>query len=509
MGWTNEEPVKNKKGMDTSSKILLGIIACIAFIIILIFILLLYVQKTNFLISVDGEEITNVTKTSLLATIDDITYINIKEFAKLVGYEYHEGEYKKFTIEKDKCYVQGPIETATFYLNDNKVNKLLVNQIESDYESYTVENTVKMINDEMYASINTISVAFNVSISKTEKSFSIYTLDYLIKVYNTKVKGWGYTDIIEQDFENKKALLYGYLIVKKEDGLYKIIDNENTKEIVADKYTEIKFSEITQEFLVTNSLGQVGIINLDGTTKIEPTYESIEIFDKELDLYLIKKNNKYGLIKSGNIAFLPAEYDNIGLKKSNIENTSGEKQKLILDTLIPVCKESKWGAVDTDGELIIKIEYDNFGCNLTSVELNDTTKEIEPLLVIERCKGIVVNNGEKYGLIDINGKELVPVAADSIYSIKNIEDENKRYFMIHKNKEFNVIERLIAVGLLEEEKEDIKENSTINNTIVTNQINNNIVVQNTANNTTNNIIENSTVEANSNTTNNVVVSNEV
>ena len=60
-----------------------------------------------------------------------ITYINIKEFAKLVGYEYHEGEYKGFTNEKNKCYVKGPIETASFYANDNKVNKLLVNQIEN------------------------------------------------------------------------------------------------------------------------------------------------------------------------------------------------------------------------------------------------------------------------------------------------------------------------------------------------------------------------------------------
>ena len=111
--------------------------------------------------------------------------------------------------------------------------------------------------------------------------------------------------------------------------------------------------------------------------------------------------------------------------------------------------------------------------------------------------------------IDINGKELVPVAADSIYSIKNVEDENKRYFMIHKNKEFNVIERLIAVGLLEEEKKETEENSMINNTIVTNQITNSTVTENIVNNVTTNAVENSTVETKSNTTNNVVVNNEV
>ena len=509
MGWTSNEPVNIKKGIDKSSKILLGIIACIIFIIVFIFILMVYVKETSFSIIVDGEEVTTVSKNNLFDTVEGITYINIKEFAKLVGYEYHEGEYKKFTIEEDKCYVQGPIETATFYANDNKVNKLLLNKLEDDYETYTVGDIIKIKNDKMYASIDTISLAFNVSISQTEKDFSIYTLDYLIKLYSNQAVKWGYTEITEQTFENKKALLYGYLIVKKEDGLYKIIDNENAKEIVPDKYTKIEFSEVAQEFFVTNSLGQVGIINLDGTTKIEPTYESIEIFDKNLGLYLIKKNEKYGLIKSGDVTFIAPEYTNIGFNNADIENLSGKNHKLIFDTLIPVCKEEKWGAFNAEGELIIKIEYDKFGSTLTSVELNDTTKEVEPLLVIERCKGIVVNNGEKYGLIDINGKELVPVAADSIYSIKNVEDENKRYFMIHKNKEFNVIERLIAVGLLEEEKKETEENSMINNTIVTNQITNSTVTENIVNNVTTNAVENSTVETNSNTINNVVVNNEV
>ena len=108
-------------------------------------------------------------------------------------------------------------------------------------------------------------------------------------------------------------------------------------------------------------------------------------------LYLIKKNEKYGLIKSGDVTFIAPEYTNIGFNNADIENLSGKNHKLIFDTLIPVCKEEKWGAFNAEGELIIKIEYDKFGSTLTSVELNDTTKEVEPLLVIERCKGIVVN----------------------------------------------------------------------------------------------------------------------
>lgn len=485
MGWSSEEEQLTKKGMETSSKILLAIIACVLLIIILIIVLLLNIQQNTFNISVDGK-VVNANKDALITKIDNITYINIGEFAKLVGYEYHEGEYKAFTIEKDKCYVQGANETATFYLNDNKVCKLPVNKLTEDYQEYTVENTIKSSNDKMYASIEAINLAFNVVVDEDENSLDIYTLDYLVTTYDKKVKDWGYTGIADQDFENQKSLLYGYLIVKKENGLYKIIDNQNTKEIVSDKYNSIKFTENTKEFFVTNSLGQVGIINLDGTTKIEPIYGSISVLDKKSDLYLIEKDKKYGVVKSGNITIIYPEYDSIGLDTKALTNNL-ESQYLILDKLIPVCKNNKWGAFDKSGNLVIKIEYNSFGCNLTTIELNGVKKAVNPVLAIEECNGVIVKKDEKYGILDINGKELVPVAVDSIYKIENSEDENSKYYMIYNNEELNVIERLIRAGLIKDK--NINEE---NNNITTGTIDNGTVQANApiANNTANAISNN-------------------
>ena len=491
MGWSSDEPVAEKKGMDTSSKILLAIIACVLVIIVIIFILLMNIEQNNFTISVDGQAITTVSKENLITKIDNTTYINIEEFAKLVKYEYHEGEYKAFTIEKDKCYVQGQQETASFYLNDNKVNKLPVNKLEENYDEYTVENIIKSKNDKMYAPINAISLGFNVSVIEKENELTIYTLDYLIKAYNTQVVNWGYTGLTELSFENQKALLYERLIVKKENGLYKIINIDNTKEFVADKYTTIEFSENTQEFLVTNSLGQVGIINLDGTTKIEPTYDSISVLDKTSDLYLIEKNKKFGVIKSGNITVIAPEYDSIGFNNKNITNTSNN-HNFILDTLIPVSKNGKWGAFNKEGKLILNLEYDQFGSDVTFVEINGNKKTVEPLLSIEKCNGIVVKKAEKYGLIDTTGKELVPIAVESIYSIENATEEDSKYFMLYNGKEMNVIERLIIAGLIEDNKKEEEENSqsnTISNQ-ATNQVSANEVINNvmtvTITNTTSN-----------------------
>lgn len=495
MGWSSDEEVTTKKGMDTSTKIIFAIIACVFFIIVLIMVLLVNIEMFTFTISVNGQEITTTNKNLIMTEIEGVTYFNIEEVAKLVKYEYHEGEYKAFTIEKDKCYVQGANETATFYLNDNKVCKLPVNKLEEAYREFSLKNTVKQQNGKMYATIDAIQLAFNIYIEKDNNSISIYNLDELIKTYDARVKQLGYSGILDQTFENQKSLLYGYLIVKKEKGLYKIINIDNTKEIVADKYTSIEFSENTQEFLVKNSLGQVGIITLNGTTKIEPIYDSISVLDKKEGLYIVQKNEKYGIIKSGNITVIDPEYDDIGI---NIKNKSAsseneepviveEKQYIILDDLIPVYKDKKWGVFDKTGKEVIKVEYDGFGCNITTIEINGVSKEVKPVFEIERCNGIVVRKLDKYGIIDKNGKELVQLQVDNIYEILNPESEDKRYYMVYNNKEYNVIEKLMEAGILKDKTTDTTSSTSGNNKIENNSITTNL--NNISNTISSNIIQ--------------------
>ena len=472
MGWNDEEVQNTKKGMNASTKVLLGIIACIIFIIILLIVILMNNKSTSFKIYVDGGVSSKASQETLINIIDGVKYVNIEEFAGLVGYDYHKGEYKSSIIETDKCYVEGEIETASFYLNDNTIYKLPVKEREKQYQEFVVEDAIRSVNNKMYASYEAVSKAFNVVINETSNSIQIYTLEYLVKLYNANVKKWGYADISEQGFENHKAILYGCLIVKKQDGLFKIIDLSNTKEIVLDRYTTITFSENTQEFFVTDNYGKMGIVNLDGTSKIEPNYDKISTFDKEADLYLVEQSKKYGIVKSGNITVIFPEYDSIGLS-SNPRNTSKNKN-LILDTLIPVCKDKKWGAFNKQGNLVLNIEYDAFGFDLTSIEIDGIKESVEPILAIERANGVVVKKGDKYGLFSMSGQELVPIAVDAIYAIPDVTDVDSKYFMLYYEDELNVIERLIIAGLIKdtsnEETNEPTDNNTQNN--IENEINN-------------------------------------
>lgn len=483
MGWDTGEKIKEKKGMETTTKILIGIIVCVLFIILLIVFLLMNIKQTSYVISVDGN-VKNLKKTDLLTTVEGITYVNIEQYAKIVGYAFHKGEYKAFTISEDKCYVQGNEETASFYLNDNKVRKLPVGKLTENYREFKTEQTVKNINGKMFASVDAINLAFNTVIKEGKKELKIYTLDSLIKSYNAKVINWGYEGIIAQNFENKKALLYDCLIVRKKDGLYKIIDSNNTKEIVSDRYNVIQFTEYTKEFSVTNSLGQIGIINLDGTTKIEPIYKSISILDKADDLYLIQKENLYGVVKSGNITIIYPEYNKIGIDTSKLP-INQDSQYVLLNKLIPVCKNNKWGAYDKKGKEIIKVEYDAFGCEATSVKIEDSKKEVTPVLTIEECSGIVIKKDDKYGIISTEGKELVPIATDSIYSIEDETTKETNYYMLYNNQELNVIDRLTAAGLIEDSDKRQNTQNDTNDTMLevdlTNQINKNTQENNQVN----------------------------
>lgn len=481
MGWNDEETKNVNKGMNTSSKVLLGIIACILLIIVLLIILLMNTKQTTFKIYADGQLINGVDKATLLTTIDGITYINIEQFAKIVGYEYHRGEYKSSIIENDKCYVEGDKETASFYLNDNKIYKLPINEQNRQYEEHTLSTTTKEINGVMYASIEAVSRACNVLISVTSSDFQIYTLNYLISIYNTNVTNWGYTAINEQSFENQKALLYGCLIVKKEGGLYKIIDTNNTKEIVLDRYTSIEFYENTQQFFVKDNANKMGIINLDGTTQIEPMYDSISLLSKEYGLYIVEQDKKYGVVSREGRSVIYPEYDSIGLSDSSI----ADNKYLMLNTLIPVCKDKKWGAFNVSGNLVFGVEYDEFGYNLTSIEIDGVKEVVQPVLTIERANGVVVKKENKYGLLDVNGRELVPIAVEGIYGINGIDDEEEKYFMLYNGEEINLIKRLIEVGLIKEKVEEIPSedlDNTITGNNITNEVSGKIENQNSVSN---------------------------
>ena len=141
---SNEEKIK--KTLKTTI-VILSVIS----ILIIILIGLLYLQKKKALkIFIDGADNTKIMDSKIVFEGDKI-YIPIKTFAKQVGYEVFDGEYKQSYIEdKNKCYIKNKDEVTSYVLDSNQIYKKIITTNEvSNYEYFEIDEPVKKINGEL------------------------------------------------------------------------------------------------------------------------------------------------------------------------------------------------------------------------------------------------------------------------------------------------------------------------------------------------------------------------
>ena len=472
--WNIEEPKKMLNNKLISKILIIAMI--VLTIIILLILALLYTLKVNTVVlTVDGVS-TNFSK-NLIKNYGDTKYVNIKEIAKLLKVEYHAGEYKVFSSDKDKCYIQTSEETSSFYLNSDKINKIKVGDYENDYDVCTCSTNIIEIDGEFYAPIDGIEIGFDISFSmkNNDKKIEIVTLPTFVNIIEKSINNNGiYNSILKESFDNQKALLYGYIIASKKDtGLYSVTSIDGKSEIISDRYKMISFIESTNEFMVTNSIDKVGIIDSQGKNKIEQIYDSIKIINNNPKIYLTEIDKKFGVIDEYGNTIIYNEYDKIGLEKSynDVQN-----QYVILNDIIPVKKDNKYGLFNLNGDKILDVKYDGIGCDVSSVTVENTNKSVTPVAIIPDYNGVVIKSEDKYDLFLIDINKIIQLKVESIYNI--IQDGKSNYYMIYKEKELNLIENLIKLGYIEsndktESKNILQENLENNNSITYNNLTNN------------------------------------
>lgn len=363
-------------------------------------------------------------------------YVDIKGISQYLNYYAHNGEYKVDSEDTNKCWVECNNETASFFLNSNKISKVVPNTSD-DYEDYLIAEPIISRDGKLYSTIEGIQIGFNVKFSYNQKTntIQIYTLPYLINLYTDKFKTYGYEGE-NQSFKNQKSVLYNLFIVKKENSLYGVI-NANGEEIISPRYKSIEFNETGKEFYVKNNLNRVGILTQSGTTKINLTYDDISMIDKQTGLYIVKSGNKYGILdNSGNIV-IHLEYDKIGIDTAKFLSENISNKYLLYSNVIPVSQNNKWGLFNTDGKEILPVEFDEIGCS----QGNNTTFNTKSLLLIPTYKAIVMgkikdNNVKNYGIYNNEGKELVACALTKVYSITKGGIET--YYMEYQGNDLDV-----------------------------------------------------------------------
>ena len=406
--------IEKEKSMKTIKTILVFVILLILLIGCLIGGIL-YIKAKDFKVYVNGKTYTSKAA-NIFIVEDGKIYVAIKDFATFLGYKTANGEYKKYSEDSSSCYLESSNEVATYTADSDTMYKIITSEEGSDYEYFTLDEPVKVINNKLYTTAEGIAIgsATYVNYDAANNAVNIYTLDGLASIYAKNIRGATVTDKDEL-YSNKKALLYGLVITKDEDGTYGVQDTTG-KEIIGTKYSSIKFLESYQEFIVKTPEGKMGIVGIDGTTKIKPEYEDIKQIDKENGLYLVSNNKKYGVINKNGKTILYTEYDEIGLDTEKFDNDNIKNIYLIYDNCIPVKKGGKWGLMSKYGSSITNIEYDSFGCEVGT----SATTGASNLLLIPEYEAIVVCKNNLYGLITASGNKLIEVTCKDFYSLQDL-----------------------------------------------------------------------------------------
>ncbi len=472
----NEKDKKVKKIILTS----LIIVVVIFFIVLAVMLYCSYQESKQLKLYVDKTRTAIKDDLLVFDNTSNKIYLSIKEMASIAGYEYYNGDYKNLTEEQNKCYLNNKKEVAGFELGSNQLYKTDPTENTQDYDWYTLDEPVKIINGELYASSSAIELACNVSFTYNQEKnrIEIMTLPYLVSAYQAIViNNYGYAGL-DEAYQNQKAILYNMLVIKKQEDKktfkYGVISLDN-KQIIGTKYDAIKFMEISSDFFVTTDK-KVGILSSEGAQKIEPSYDEIKILDNDSRLYYVKNNKLAGVLdKNGNrVVYL--EYEKIGVTSSSFPSNDIKNSMLLFENCIPVMKNNKWGVFDKEGNLIIDTVYDGLGY------IGSTKKDnaVNNLLIIPSIEGIVVCQNEKYGIINSRGKFVAPVSFDRIYSVTNLGSD--KVYLEYGDQTIELEDYLKLNGQSTGSTEDADTNNTVDTT--------NTTVDNT------NVVENSTVDTN-------------
>lgn len=448
-----EKNTRNRRG------VMLSIVLC-AFLIAFLFIMIMILKYQD---SITEKLFLNDTQVALTPEFyrtmeDGSIYLNVREIANLLGYTYTKGEYNKFNEDEDSCYLQNDFEIVSMAVQADKYKKFIevsgkpvIAEIEvtmkneNGYnETFGLKKELKFIDGKIYASIDDIAEMLNVQIDWKEYRFRFYSLEYMITYAKNIVGKAGYTEMSGY-YENLKSILYGYAIVgngsskDKKDSLYGVISLSDGKEIISIKYDDIKFVQNVREFYVTVSNGTMGILADDGSTVIAPSeYEDISLLDDENQLYLVKKDEEYGVVNRTGKRIIYAENDEIGLDISKFDLIEIENNALLYGKCIPVKKDDKYGLYNLEGDLIAGIVYDELG--YTSTASSTTSGNEESVLLIPPSvgiKGIVLNLGELYGIFDVTEERIIIACSCSkIYAIT--KSGQTTYYMEVGGEEYNL-----------------------------------------------------------------------
>ena len=438
------EEVDNKK--KSKLPMIIGISLTVLIILIIVIIgTIIYLKQSVMQITVNGQNKNEIEKLLYIPEDDNTKlYIPIRAIAKYLNYNDFRGDYKIKSEDSTKCYVKNENEIAMFTKDSDTLVKT---RGDSDYEYVKLEEKVLEKDGELYTTPSGIEKAFNTlfEYNANKKNINIYTMDYLNKMYASKLKIDGETLKLSEEYSDQKAIFEGLIIVIK-NNIYGVVDVESGNPILEFKYEDIKYLPATSDFLVKSN-NKYGVIGKDTSIKVRTVYDEIKIMDNQNGLYLVKQNNLYGVIDTKGKTIISPEYEQIGIDISKFTQNGIENQYVLLNKIIPVKNnQDLWGIFDIKGQLVKDFIFTGIGCSSSNLS---KIANSYPAVVIPSYQVIIVEKDKHYNIITTSGEELIPTyVLETIYLKTNTETGENTFYMAYNNNEkvMSVEEWLASTG---------------------------------------------------------------
>ena len=438
------EEVDNKK--KSKLPMIIGISLTVLIILIIVIIgTIIYLKQSVMQITVNGQNKNEIEKLLYIPEDDNTKlYIPIRAIAKYLNYNDFRGDYKIKSEDSTKCYVKNENEIAMFTKDSDTLVKT---RGDSDYEYVKLEEKVLEKDGELYTTPSGIEKAFNTlfEYNANKKNINIYTMDYLNKMYASKLKIDGETLKLSEEYSDQKAIFEGLIIVIK-NNIYGVVDVESGNPILEFKYEDIKYLPATSDFLVKSN-NKYGVIGKDTSIKVRTVYDEIKIMDNQNELYLVKQNNLYGVIDTKGKTIISPEYKQIGIDISKFTQNGIENQYVLLNKIIPVKNnQDLWGMFDIKGQLVKDFIFTGIGCSSSNLS---KIANSYPAVVIPSYQVIIVEKDKHYNIITTSGEELIPTyVLETIYLKTNTETGENTFYMAYNNNEkvMSVEEWLASTG---------------------------------------------------------------
>ena len=244
-------------------------------------------------------------------------------------------------------------------------------------------------------------------------------------------------------------------VCKEENDNIKILNNNNEELMTEYEQIEpIKLKNIQSDLMYEKSVlkykkdNKYGLINFEGKEITKPEYDEIDSLGYKEGELLVKKDNKYGIMNINGYLMIPTEYDQISVDKYYTDENSYKDAGYIVS--ITTNEGYRYGYINKDGKKLLETEYNelsrineiensqdvyilcakNGQYGINKNEENIIPNEYQSITYNEANNIFIVERSKKYGVRNINGKEIIPVEysqidTTGIYIYAQNQEENK------------------------------------------------------------------------------------